>query len=194
MADESGSRRQFLRSAASLFGGSWLAAQGPLLWAAAEQAGQAMAMQSAWIHLTPDQALTLSALVDQIFPPDELPGASELGAVYFIDAALGGFMAGSQQMLQLGLADLDERAGGAGAFRQLAFDQQTELLQQVETSDFFGAAHFLTLCGLFALPAYGGNLKGRAWEMIGFETRHVWQPPFGYYDAEYAKEAEHARS
>lgn len=194
MADESGSRRQFLRNSASLFGGTWLATKGPLLWAAAEQAAQAAATQSAMVHLSPDQALTLSALTDQIFPPDDSPGAGELGAVYFIDAALGGFMADSKEMLQLGLADLDERAGGPGTFHQLAFEDQTERVQQIEASDFFGAVHFLTLCGLFALPSYGGNINSQAWKMIGFETRHVWQPPFGYYDAEYAKEAEHARS
>lgn len=194
MADESGSRRQFLSGAASVFAGSWLATQGPLVWAAAEQAGRSMAAQSAWKHLSPDQALTLGALADQIFPPDDLPGASELGAVHFIDAALDGFMADSREMLQLGLADLDARAGGPGAFQRLAFPEQTGLVQQIEASDFFGAVHFLTLCGLFAMPAHGGNLNSRAWEMIGFEERHVWQPPFGYYDAEHAREQNHAGS
>jgi len=194
MADESGSRRQFLLSAASLFGGSWLATQGSLVWAAAERAGQSMAAKSAWINLSPDQALTLGALADQIFPPDDLPGATELGAVHFIDAALDGFMAGSKEMLQLGMADLDARAGGPGAFQRLAFPEQTRLVQQIEASPFFGTVHFLTLCGLFAMPAHGGNLNSRAWEMIGFEDRHVWQPPFGYYDAEYTREQNHAGS
>ncbi len=192
MSNESGSRRQFLLKTGSLVWGTWLATQGPLVWAAAEQAVQARASQSAWLHLSSDQAVTLSALADQIFPPDDSPGASELGAVYFIDAALDGFMSGSKDMLFSGLADLDARAGGPGTFHQLAFENQTELVREIEASDFFGAVHFLTLCGLFALPSYGGNVNSQAWKMIGFETRHVWQPPFGHYDAEYAEEAEHA--
>lgn len=194
MSNESGSRRQFLLNSANLVGGGWLATQGTFVWAAAETAAKAMEAQSAWVHFSPDQALTLGALVDQIFPPDDLPGASELGAVYFIDAASGGFMSNSKEMLKLGLADLDERAGGSGIFHQVAFEQQTEVVRQIETSPFFGAVHFMTLCGLFALPSYGGNVNSLAWKMIGFETRHVWQPPFGYYDAEYAKETGHASS
>jgi hypothetical protein len=74
----------------------------------------------------------------------------------------------------------------------LGFDQQTELVRAIENTDFFGNMHFLTLCGLFALPSYGGNRDSEAWKMIGFEARHVWQHPFGYYDAQYAEEAEHA--
>ena len=35
------------------------------------------------------------------------------------------------------------------------------------------------------MPAYGGNRDGVGWKLIGFEDRHVFQPPFGYYDRDY---------
>jgi len=191
---ESASRREFLKNATSLVGGSWLAVHGTTLWAAVESAQQARANAAGFIHLDSLESFTLAALTDQIFPPDETPGASELGAVYFIDAALGSFMASNLSLIQNGIADLNQRAGDALDFHELGFDQQTALVKQIESSDFFGAVHFLTLCGLFAPSSYGGNKNNAAWQMIGFESRHVWQHPFGYYDAQYAGEAEHASS
>ncbi len=42
----------------------------------------------AFEYLTPDAARTLSALAAEIIPSDDGPGATEAGAVYFIDRAL----------------------------------------------------------------------------------------------------------
>ncbi len=36
--------------------------------------------------------------------------------------------------------------------------------------------------GFLANPSWGGNREGAGWKAIGFEDRHVFQPPFGYYD------------
>jgi gluconate 2-dehydrogenase gamma chain len=198
------SRRDFLQVAASVLGGAWLSTHTTAVLAAAETAHQAMSGSAAMVNLSADEASTLVALVDQIFPPDEAPdkssrlspGASELGAVHFIDAALGSFMAGAAVVIKQGLADLNQRAATAhsAAFPELPFEQQTALVQEIESSPFFGRVHFLTLCGLFALPAYGGNINNSAWKMIGFEARHVWQAPFGYYDAQHAQEQNHASS
>lgn len=194
------SRRDFLKDSVTLFGGAWLSTHGLAVQAAAEAARDALEKRAALSNLTPDGARTLAALVDQIFPPDEAPaaspGASELGAVQFIDAALGGFMAGAAGLLHTGLADLDGRATQAhgAVFAELGFDQQTELVLEIENSAFFGTTHFLTLLGLFAMPSYGGNIDSGAWKMIGYESRHVWQAPYGYYDAQYAEEQNHASS
>ncbi len=190
------SRRDFLQHSAAVLGGAWLGAHSSALLAAVESAGRAMDEQAAMVHLSTAEADTLAAVADQIFPPDETPGGSELGAVHFIDAALGGFMAGAAGMLREGMAELDNRSATAHgmSFASLDFEQQTALLGQIENTPFFGTVHFLTLLGLFALPSYGGNTGGKAWQLIGFESRHVWQAPFGYYDAEYARENGHASS
>jgi hypothetical protein len=185
------SRREFLKFTAAAMGGGWLVSNASLVMAAARQAQEARASARGFNHLSQAEAATLGALCDQIFPPDlppgDLPGASELGAVYFIDAAVGGFMAGELATIREGLADLDARSGNSNTFHQLGFDQQTGIVRQVEKTPLFGIVHFLTLLGLFALPSYGGNTDGAAWKMLGYEPRHHWQPPFGYYDEQYTK-------
>jgi hypothetical protein len=40
---------------------------------------------------------------------------------------------------------------------------------------------------MFSNPSYGGNRDEVGWKLIGFEAPHPWQPPFGYYDADYAE-------
>ena len=44
---------------------------------------------------------------------------------------------------------------------------------------------FLTVLGFLSSPKYGGNASGVGWKAIGFSDRHMFQPPFGYYDREY---------
>jgi hypothetical protein len=44
----------------------------------------------------------------------------------------------------------------------------------------------LTLFGMFSTPSYGGNRDGAGWKLLGFEDMHAFQPPFGYYDRNYA--------
>ena len=45
------------------------------------------------------------------------------------------------------------------------------------------------MVGFFAMSRYGGNRDNIAWDLIGFEGNHgAWEYPFGYYDAEYARE------
>ena len=129
----------------------------------------------------------LGAVVEQIIPPDETPGATETGVVYFIDIALGGFMAGSASTLRAGLEELQKMAtsvqGRNHRFSDLSFEQQTGVLKEAENTDFFGTLHFLTMIGMFCLPKYGGNRDHVGWDLIGFNHQHAWQPPFGYYDA-----------
>ena len=43
----------------------------------------------------------------------------------------------------------------------------------------------LTILGMFSSPKYGGNFEGSGWKMMGFEDRHAFTPPFGFYDARY---------
>ena len=106
--------------------------------------------------------------------------------VHFIDLALGSFMAASADELREGLAELERRAADAGAgesgFAGLPFERQTQVMQAIEDQPFFSQLLFLTHCGMFAMPARGGNRDGGGWRLLGFDSRHAWQPPFGYYD------------
>ena len=172
------SRRQFLESAA---GAAWLAAAWPAILTAAEQ-GHAARATGTFKHLAADEAADFAAIAAQIIPSgDDLPGASEAGVVYFIDAALGSFMAGAAADLRKGLAALNQAAGAH--FATLPADRQVKALKDVEATPFFNAVRFLTIGGMFALPGYGGNRDSAGWKLLGFEHQMTWAPPFGFYDA-----------
>lgn len=181
-------RRAFLAATGTAAGAGWLALNAPMLLAAGEEAARRHAADAPFEHLGAAEAAGFAALVDQVIPPDDLPGGADAGVVHFIDRVLGGFLAGTAPMLRQGLADLDARAaalaGDARSFAELPFERQTSLLSEVEDSDFFGTVIFVTHLGMFAMPHWGGNRDKAGWKLIGFDDRHAWQPPFGYYDAQ----------
>lgn len=188
MKNNSNDRRGFLVESARLAGVGWLALNTPMLLAVGSAADEQRAAGADWAHMSPREAVAFAAVADQIIPPDDTPGASEIGVVYFIDQALGGFLAGQAAMLKTGLADLDRLAreahGASGVFAELAFDRQTELLRGMEATPFFNRMIFLTHCGMFAMPSWGGNRDLGGWALLGFDSRHAWQSPYGFYDAQ----------
>ena len=172
-------RREFIAGA----GAAWLASMLPMIHQAAEAAVTQREEDRGFAHLDAQVARDLEAVAEQIFPDDETPGARQAGVIWFIDAALGGF----QQSLKdpiLGKLDEINKALPAGVrFADLDWEKQTDILRHHESSREFGMLQFLTIAGMFALPSYGGNRDKLGWTLLGFENRHVWQPPFGYYDA-----------
>ena len=181
------SRRDFLRTGGSVFGASFLALNMPLILAASDEARRNMEDDAHFSNITPRQAAQFRSIVDQIIPADETPAASEMGAVHFIDVALGGFMASEAPLLNEGLEDLRRRSQSAQPpaddFSELSFQQQTQIIENIEETNFFVSLHFLTLCGVFSMPKYGGNRDHAGWRLLGFDHQHAWQPPFGHYDA-----------
>ena len=79
---------------------------------------------------------------------------------------------------------------GVARFSALSSDQQIAVLTEEEQSPFFQTVRFLTIMGMFANPSYGGNRNKVGWQLLQFEDRHAWQPPFGYYDEHYTIEAQ----
>ncbi len=137
----------------------------------------------------------MSAFAAQILPSSsELPGATEAGAVYFVDRALGSVFAPMRGFVVQGLADLDVRAATAGArsFADLTSDQQVAAMKGVENTPFFFQARMLTVMGVLADPKYGGNRNETGNRLMRLEHGSSWQPPFGYYDAQLV--AEQARA
>ena len=63
--------------------------------------------KSRYRFLTNAEAAALAALCDQIIPPDQHAGASQAGAVLFIDRQLSGFHRRRQKEYRAGLAALD---------------------------------------------------------------------------------------
>ncbi len=187
------SRRAFLNTSGSVIGGSWFALTLPALLATADFACRAHAEEAPFDVLTPAEATELEAIAAQIIPSDDTPGAREAGVIYFIDRALGTIMADDLDPVREGLqefeASLRQKHPDVEAFSALPPEQQIEALRAIEESDFFETIRALTIAGMFAHPSYGGNRDKAGWTLLHFDDRHVWTPPFGYYDAQYTRAA-----
>ncbi|MFK8042225.1 gluconate 2-dehydrogenase subunit 3 family protein [Congregibacter sp.] len=162
------------------------AAAPPLLAASAasQKAGQ-------FQHLDKTLALTLEAITARILPTTDTPGAREAGAIWFIDTMSGGPLASVIPDLRVGAQELNSASGGD--FTKLPEAEQDAQLRAIENSDFFGLMHMLTLAGTFTMSRYGGNRGEVGWDILGFERRHHWQVPFGYYDAQVHESSETAQ-
>jgi choline dehydrogenase-like flavoprotein len=101
------SRREFIQGSGSAFGRTWLGLNLPIALAIAQTACARRDTQAGWQNLTEAEVAGFSALVDQIIPPDESPGAAEIGVVYFLDEALNDHLAGNSKSLKKGMAQLD---------------------------------------------------------------------------------------
>jgi hypothetical protein len=107
-----------------------------------------------------------------------------------MDRALATFFADRAAMFRLGLSDFQAafRATGtaAAAFAEADPAEQIAFLETQDHGEFFDLVRSLTVLGMFSSPKYGGNFAGAGWRLLGFEDRHVYAPPFGYYDRDYA--------
>ena len=187
------SRRRFLKSSGVLTGASLLRISTPSLIAITQAACSAKQEGAPFAILDVADAADFAAIAARIMPSTDTPGATEAGAIYFIDRALGAEMQGMRESLQAGLEDLNSRVtnkhAGISHFSELDDGAQDELLTTVENSDFFDSLWILTISGFFAMSSHGGNKDNIAWDLIDFKGDHgAWEYPFGYYDAEYTRE------
>jgi gluconate 2-dehydrogenase gamma chain len=185
-------RRQFLAATATLANASWLAANWPSIAAAAEHAEHmhdATAAPTSFEVLTAAEAADVEAMANQIVPGGATPGARDAKVIYFIDRSLGSFWASELPAFRKGFEDFQKtyaaHSTSATPFSAASDARQVAFLHQVEDTPFFNTVRRLTLLGLSASPKYGGNRDKAGWKLLGFEDRHVWQPPFGYYDQDY---------
>jgi gluconate 2-dehydrogenase gamma chain len=185
------SRRSLLQAIAVTFGAAAL----PLGWAEIARvehessAATQRADDTRMSFLGTAEAADIEAVAAQIIPTDDTPGAREAGVVYFIDRALATLLSQLASDYRAQLAEFQmmfrEHHPGIASFASLTSIQQVEFLRTVDHTPFFDTTRLLTLLGMFSRPAYGGNRNGVGWKLIGFEDRHFFQPPFGYYDRDY---------
>jgi len=159
-----------------------------LILAGCERPGTPEAGPPTAVPYTPDQLAGLEAIAMRIFPADDgTPGAKEAGVIGFIERVMAGPYSSWRQDLADGLVDLDQRAGGR--FASQPPERQDILLKDIEKTTFFGYMRYLTIAGMFADPSWGGNREKAGWKLLGFEDRAIWQPPFGFYDANPGEDA-----
>lgn len=196
MSPSSGSRREFLLGASGALGTAWLAAHWPAIAAAQSHAHHARSAADAapgsaaqrLEFLTPAEAADFEAIAAQIVPTDDTPGAREAGVVWFLDRSLRTWAAPGANAFREGLHAFQAKFAAAHdgrAFATASDDEQIAFLKSVEREEFFGTARFVTLLGMFSDPSYGGNRGGVGWQLLGFEDRHGFAPPFGWYDRDY---------
>jgi len=190
---ENNSRRQFLIRSATGLGGAWLSLHWPAILAAQNHAREAAnsATSPAFQFFSPEQATEVESVAAQIIPADDTPGAREARVIYFIDRALVTFDKDKQPAYVQGLRDLpgavQKLFPTAKTFGKLSSPQQIQVLQAIEKSEFFELVRLHTIMGFFASPEYGGNYNEVGWKLIGLGNEMTYEPPFGYYDAEYNK-------
>jgi gluconate 2-dehydrogenase gamma chain len=191
------SRRQFLTAVGNLASAGWIAMNWPQIAFAAEAAGHNMAgMDMSSGHttlttLTAAEAAEVEAIANQVVPGGgDKPGARDARVIYFIDNALGSFFAAQMPAFRKGLVEFQaaygKHFGTTKPFSAASDVAQIAWLHEVDKTPFFAAVRRLTILGLVALPKYGGNHDNLGWKLLGVEDNHVWAPPFGYYDQDYA--------
>jgi hypothetical protein len=191
------SRRQFVAAIGNLASAGWVAMNWPQIAAAAEPMGHmghmghdVAAPPATLKTLSAAEAAEVDAVANQIVPGGATPGARDAHAVYFIDNALGSFFAAQLPSFRAGLIDFEgayaARNGAGKPFSAAPEAQQIAWLHEVDKTPFFMAVRRLTVLGMLALPEYGGNFEGLGSKLIGVVDQHVWAPPFGYYDQDYA--------
>lgn len=185
------SRRSVLVGSVWGLSSIWLATHWPGILAAEEHAHTVAksGRPATFGFFSPDQAVEIESVAAQIIPKDDTPGAREAGTIYFIDRALTTFDQNKQAAYKQGLKDLRAKTRelfpNADKFSDLNAAQQVQVLTAIETTAFFGQVRLHTIVGFFANPEYGGNQEKIGWNLIGFEDKFAWEPPFGYYDRKY---------
>ncbi|HEV2522662.1 MAG TPA: gluconate 2-dehydrogenase subunit 3 family protein [Candidatus Acidoferrales bacterium] len=182
------SRRSVLIGTVSGLSSIWLATHWPGILAAQEHAHTVAAsgQPGTFAFFSPDQAVEIESVAAQIIPKDDTPGAREAGTIYFIDRILTSFEQDKQVTYAEGLKDLQAKTQelfpNVDKFSRLDSGQQVQLLTSIEKSAFFTLVRMHTIVGFFANPEYGGNQDRIGWNLIGFEDKFDWKPPFGHYD------------
>jgi gluconate 2-dehydrogenase gamma chain len=203
------SRRDFLTRTGGAVSAVWLSTHWPAIVAASEHAHQTAksAGPPKFQFFSPEEAAEIDAITARIIPSDETPGAREAGVVYFIDRALTTFATNDQKTYREGLPELQARVRelfpNVEKFSSATSGQQDQVLQSFDAHSgaegglyrpnasaepFFETLRVHTIIGFLIDPDSGrsGNHEGVGWKLIGRDRDHMFQPPFGYYDKDYA--------
>ncbi len=184
------SRRVFFQKFATGAGALWFSAMVPELALAHEhvQEKAAAGKLDVWEFLTAEQAKEVDALASQIIPTDDTPGAHEAHVVNFIDHVLAKYEVEMRpdflRALQAFNDEARKQVTGAQSFAALNNEQQMAVMRTLEKTDAFQLMKAMTVLGFFSDPRHGGNKDQIGWKLLGLDNAGMYQPPFGYYDAE----------
>lgn len=195
MSSEALSRRLFLKGSGTLAGSALMKAGIPTFAALSQAACSSRDEAAAFENLSNAEAREIIAIAARIFPTTDTPGATEAGAVHFVDQSLGSVFIDIADDLRSQMTDFQAgipvRYPGADRFSDLDEADQDDYLGHVEDTPFFKEMRFLTLAGVFAMSSYGGNRDNVGWTLVGMDgPPHAWLHPFGDYDTGYMEDAQ----
>lgn len=136
---------------------------------------------SRWRFITEQESKLLDALVEQIVPTDEWPGAREAGVTNFIDKQLVGPYTRYQETYRKGLFAIQEtcKAKFQKLFEELPWEEQTIFLKAMEAGkmtgkewekgfdrQFFGLIRNHSMQGFYGSPRHGGNKDNVSYKML----------------------------
>ena len=112
-----------------------------------------------------EDAKWIDALMAQIIPSDDAPGAREAGCLYYLDKQLSEGLVRYVGNYRAGLPAFQKQHPD---FLNLSFEQQTKLLESLGTKDpFFEMLVDHTMQGFYGSPEHGGNKGHVSWNMRG---------------------------
>ena len=130
---------------------------------------------------TPEEALCVIALCEQIIPKDQSPGATDAGVIFYIDRQLSGVFHYDQDTYRNGIRNLQNfsKKQFGKAFESLVPDEQIKIMKTMESnqigekdwsggkaSDFFNLILSHTMQGFYGSPIHGGNKNFMSFEML----------------------------
>jgi len=134
------------------------------------------------------EARIVEAIAARIFPTTDTPGATEAGAVFYIDRLLHKAYPSLLSTYQMGCAAADRHARKKfkQPFAALPPEKQDAVLRDFEQAKvpayakadrFFSLVRRHTMEGVLGEPSYGGNRNLVGWRLVGFPGQQ-----FGYPD------------
>ena len=141
-----------------------------------------------WRFFTVYEAKLLDALVEQIIPTDEWPGARDAGVTNYIDKQLVGPLSRFSQQYRDGLkaVQLSAQAMYQCNFEEIEWDTQTRFLENMEAGQlegeqwsngfhrqFFNLLLDHTMQGFYGSPRHGGNKNFVSYKMIQLDYPHI---------------------
>jgi gluconate 2-dehydrogenase gamma chain len=133
--------------------------------------------QGSWEFLSNDQALTLTAICDQIVPADSFPSASQAGVLNYIDKQLVRHYKRHQDAYRDGLrqADANSRKRFGRSLHEATPEQQLEAVNDLsqQNPEFFDLVRSHTMQGYYGSPRHGGNRDAQSWRMLGLDEPPV---------------------
>jgi gluconate 2-dehydrogenase gamma chain len=123
------------------------------------------------VTLKENEVKFLEALVDQIVPADDTPGALQAGVVFYIDKQLAGPLKRFREAYATGIPAFRTacEAKTGSDFLALTSNERAGFLRG-HSSPFFNLVVDHTMQGFYGSASHGGNLNDASWKMLGIEN------------------------